>query len=116
MRKQMMENAAYEVATQIRSVEDSIEAAMVELAELQTKMVHARGVTNANFNSSHAAFEQLAATTRDLIAARGSIGGCHAALVETRKTIPGLRTVAWGDDGDCPSPAPTPSGMLRIVS
>jgi hypothetical protein len=28
MRKQMMENAAYEVATQIRSVEESIEAAL----------------------------------------------------------------------------------------
>ena len=89
MRKQMMENAAYEVATQIRSVEESIEAALVELAELQTKMVHARSVTNAGFNNSHAAFEQLAATTRDLIAARGSIGGCHAALVETRKTHSG---------------------------
>lgn len=114
MRKQMMENAAYEVAAQIRSVEESIEAALVELAELQTKMVHARGVTNANFNNSHAAFEQLAATTRDLIAARGSIGGCHAALVETRKTIPGLRTVAFGDD-DCP-PSTKPSANLRIVA
>ena len=115
MRKQMMENAAYEVATQIRSVEESIEAALVELAELQTRMVHARSVTNAGFNSSHAAFEQLAATTRDLIAARGSIGGCHAALVETRKTIPGLRTVAWGDSEDCP-PATAPSGTLRVVA
>jgi len=114
MRKQMMENAAYEVATQIRSVEQSIEAALVELAELQTKMVHARSVTNANFNSSHSAFEQLAATTRDLIAARGSIGGCHAALVETRKTIPGLRTVAFGDD-DCP-PASASGAHLRVVA
>lgn len=115
MRKQLMENAAYEVATQIRSVEESIEAALVELAELQTKMVHARSVTNANIHTSHAAFEQLAATTRDLIAARGSIGGCHAALVQTRKTIPGLRTVSWGDSEDCP-PATAPSGTLRIVA
>jgi hypothetical protein len=114
MRKQMMENAAYEVATQVRSVEDSIEAALVELAELQTRMVHARSVTNANINSSHAAFEQLAATTRDLIAARGSIGGCHSALVETKGTIPGLRTVAIGDGDECP-PAKS-RGDLRIVA
>jgi len=115
MRKQMIENAAHEVATQIRSVEESIEAALVELAELQTKMVHARSVTNAGFAKSHAAFEQLAATTRDLIAARGSIGNCHSALVETRKTIPGLRTVGWGDSEDCPD-AVTPTGTLRIVA
>jgi hypothetical protein len=114
MRKQMIENAALEVATQIRSVEQSIEAALVELAELQTKMVYARSVTNANINTGHAAFEQLAATTRDLIAARGSIGGCHAALVEARKAVPGLRTVAFGDD-DCP-PSVAPSGHLRVVA
>ncbi|MGZ2412303.1 hypothetical protein ACUXST_001732 [Sphingomonas sp. F9_3S_D5_B_2] len=116
MRKQMIENAAYEVATQIRVVEESIEGALVELAELQTKMVHARTVTNANISGSHCAFEQLAATTRDLIAARGSIGGCHSALVETKGTIPGLRTVAWGDDGDCPPANGSARADLRIVS
>jgi len=113
MRKQMMENAAYEVASQVRAVEESIEAALVELAELQTKMVHARTVTNAGFYNSHGAFEQLAATTRDLIAARGSIGSCHVALVETRKTIPGLRPVAIGDD-DCPPK--TARADLRVVA
>ncbi len=35
MRKQIMEDAAYEVATQVRAVEDSIEAALIEIAELQ---------------------------------------------------------------------------------
>lgn len=113
MRKQMFENAAFEVAMQVRSVEESIEAALVELAELQTRMIHARGVTNANINSSHAAFEQLAATTRDLIAARGSIGGCHSALIETRKTIPGLRTVMIGDGDECP---PKGRADLRVVA
>lgn len=113
MRKQMIENAAFEVAAQVRSVEESIEAALVELAELQTKMVQARGVTNAGFTQSHAAFEQLAATTRDLIAARGSIGNCHVALVEAKQTIPGLRTVMIGDGDKCP-----PSGRadLRVVA
>ena len=35
MRKQMIEIAAYEVATQVRAVEDSIETALAEIAELQ---------------------------------------------------------------------------------
>ena len=114
MRKHQIENAAYEVATQVRAVEESIEGALAELAELQARMVHARGVTRAGFVSSHAAFEQLAATTNGLIAARGGIANCHAALAETRKTIPGLRTVAIGDEGDCP-PA-SAQADLRIVA
>lgn len=114
MRKQMMEDAAYDVATQVRAVEDSIESALIELAELQTRMVRARATTNAGFANSHGAFEQLAATTSGLIAARGGIAHCHSALVETRKTIPGLRTVSFGDEGKCP---PTKGAAdLRIVA
>ena len=113
MRKQMIENAALELATQVRAVEDSIEAALAELAELQARMVRARGVTRANMLTTHGAFELLAATTNSLIAARGGIANCHVALAETRDTIPGLRAVAIGDD-DCP-PA---SGRadLRVVA
>jgi hypothetical protein len=113
MRKQMIEDAAYEVATQVRVVEDSIETALAELAELQARMVRARGATRANIVTSHAAFEQLAATTSSLITARGGIGNCHVALAETKRTIPGLRAVAIGDT-DCPPP----SGQvdLRIVA
>jgi dGTP triphosphohydrolase len=113
MRKQMIEDAAHELATQVRTVEDSIEAALAELAELQVRMVHARTVTGAGFVASHAAFEQLAATTTGLIAARGGIGNCHAALVETRRTIPGLRTVGFGDGDECPK---TAVADLRVVA
>ena len=113
MRKEMIENAACELATQVRAVEESIEAALAELAELQTRMIHARSVTNAGFVATHAAFEQLGATTTGLIAARGGIAHCHAALAETRKAIPGLRTVAIGDS-ECP-PAKG-SVDLRIVA
>jgi hypothetical protein len=114
MRKQLMENAAYDVATQVRAVEESIESALIELAELQTRMVRARAATNAGFANSHDAFAQLAATTSGLVAARGGIAHCHAALVETRKTIPGLRTTSFGDEGDCP---PTKGTVdLRIVA
>lgn len=114
MRKQMMENAVYEVATQVRAVEDSIESALAELAELQARMVRARGITRAGMITSHAAFEQLAATTTSLIQARGGIANCHAELADVKGTIPGARTVSIGDAGDCP-PA---SGRadLRIVA
>lgn len=113
MRKQMIENAAFELAAQVRTVEESIEAALGELAELQARMVRARSVTGAAFVASHAPFEQLAAATTGIVAARGSIALCHAALVETRKTIPGLRTVAIGDDDCPPSQA---RADLRIVA
>jgi ferritin-like metal-binding protein YciE len=114
MRKQMIENAAYEVATQVRTVEDSIEAALAEIAQLQARMVEARSVTRAGFAASHAAFEQLSIATASLITAPRAIGKCHVALVETQTTIPGLRTVAIGDEGECPpSVATTP---LRIVA
>ena len=113
MRKHQIENAAFEVATQVRAVEDSIEAALSELAELQMRVVHTRGVMRANMVTSHAAFEQLAVTTSNLIAARGGIANCHVALAETKQTIPGLRTVAIGDD-DCPPK--TGQADLRIVA
>ena len=113
MRKQLIENAAYEVATQVRAVEESIESALAELAELQSRMVRARTVTGVAFVASHAAFEGLAETTSKLVAARGGIVTCHVALAETKQQVPGLRTVAFGDGYECP---PKPTGELRIVA
>jgi hypothetical protein len=77
-------------------------------------MVRARGITRAGMVTSHAAFEQLAATTNSLITARGGIANCHVALAETKQTIPGARTVMIGDEGDCP-PA-SARADLRIVA
>lgn len=114
MRKQMIETAVHEVATQVRTVEDSIEAALAEIAELQARMVHARGITRAGMVTSHAAFELLGAATNALITARGSIANCHVALVDTQRTIPGMRTVAIGDEGDCPPS--TARADLRVVA
>jgi len=116
MRKQIIENAAHDVATQVRAVEDSVETALAELAELQARMIRARSATGAGFVASHAAFEQLAATTAGLIAARGGIASCHTALAETRKTIPGLRAVAIGDQGDCPPTNGAAQPDLRVVA
>jgi hypothetical protein len=114
MRKQQIENAAYEVATQVRTVEDSIEAALAEIADLQSKMVHARAVTRAGFVTSHAAFEQLAVTVSSLVAARGGIANCHTALATTQQTIPGLRTVSFGEPDECPPQ--TGLADLRVVA
>ena len=114
MRKEKIENAAVEVAAQVRIVEEAIEGALAELAELQSRMVRARGATNAGFANSHAPFEHLASTTSGLVAARGGIAKCHVALGATRNTIPGLRTTAFGPD-DCPPEAQL-APNLRIVA
>lgn len=113
MRKQIIENAAFEVATQVRAVEESIEAALAELADLQSKMIQARSVTGVGFAKSHAAFEQLAETTSKLVAARGGIANCHLALTETKQFVPGLRTVGFGDGEECP---PSGNRTLRVVA
>lgn len=113
MRKQQIHDAAFEVAAQIRTVEETIDAALAEIAELQGKMVHARGVTGIGYVTSHAPFEQLAAAINGLVSARGGIANCHAALVETKQKVPGLRTVAIGDE-ECPPQ--TGHATLRVVA
>lgn len=113
MRKQLIENAAFEVATQVRAVEDSIDAALTEIAELQGKIIHARCVTGAAAGTGHEAFEQLAGALQSLVGARGAMIGCHAALVTAKGEVPGLRTVSFGDQGSCPPAARTD---LRIVA
>lgn len=113
MRKQIVENAAFEVATQVRAVEDCIESALIEIAELQARMVRARTSMGVGFATGHAAFEQLSGALSALIAARGGMVHCHAALVEAKQGVPGLRTTSFGDD-DCPPPAAL--SPLRIVA
>ena len=112
MRKQMIENAAFDVASQVRTVEDSIETALAEIAELQSKMIRARAVAGVATATGHAALEQLAAALQGLVTARGGMAGCHAALVDARKLVPGLRTVAFGDVSECPDP----EARLRVVA
>jgi hypothetical protein len=114
MRKQMIENAAYEVATQVRAVEDSIDSTLAEIAELQSRMMYANSVARVGPAPIHAALEQLSAAFGSLIAARGSIVGCHSELVEAKGKVPGLRTVSYGDEGNCPDK--TGHANLRIVA
>ena len=48
---------------------------------------------DVGFVTVHGAFEELAAATSGLVAARGGIASCHAALAEAKGKVPGLRTV-----------------------
>ena len=113
MRKHQIENAAFEVATQVRTVEETIDQALAEIAELQSRLVHARAVTGAGVATGHAAFEQLACALSALVAARGGMANCHGALVEAKQFVPGLRTIGFGDT-ECPPQ--TAAGGLRVVA
>ena len=114
MRKQQVQHAAHEVATQIRAVEDIIDGALGEIAELQARMVRARATTGVGIATGHAAFEQLAMALQGLVAARGGMAGCHATLLEAKGSVPGLRTVSFGDGDECPPS--TGHSTLRIVA
>ena len=115
MRKQIVETAAFEVATQVRAVEDAIEEALAEIAELQGRMIRARATFGIATATGHEAFEQLVDTTQSLVKARGGMANCHVALKETTQLVPGLRTVGFGDMQECP-PAPGGHADLRVVA
>ena len=113
MRKQMIENAAYEVATQCRTVEDSLDATLAELVELQSRMMKARAVAPVGFATGQEALEKVAETAKALIGARGAMAGCHAALAQARTKVPGLRTVSFGESEECPPESG--AVQLRVV-
>lgn len=102
MRKQQIEKAAYEVATQVRAVEDTIDAAMAEIAELQARMLRVRSTAGIGVATGQSAFEQLATALQGLVAARGGMANCHAELKQAQSFVPGLRTVSFGDGTECP--------------
>lgn len=101
MRKQVIENAAFEVATQIRTVEDCIEDALLEIADLQSKMIRARSAAGVATSTGHAALEQLSTAVQALVTARGGMAKCHGELRDAKQFVPGLRTVSFGDT-ECP--------------
>jgi hypothetical protein len=114
MRKQVIKNAAYEVATQVRTVEDTIDAALTEIAELQARIMRVNSVAGVGFGTVHPTLQKLAAAVTGLVDTRGAIVACHAELVDAKGKVPGLRTVSWGDpDDDCPELA---TANLRIVA
>jgi hypothetical protein len=116
MRKQLIESAAFEVATQVRAVEDAIEGALAEIAELQGRMIRARATMGIATATGHEAFEQLAIAMQSLVKARGGMADCHVSLKETTKLVPGLRTVSFGDAQECPPQEGAARPDLRIVA
>jgi hypothetical protein len=115
MRKHQIQDAAFEVATQVRAVEHSIDTALAEIAELQARVMRANSVARTGYGTVHPALEQLAAAMNGLVEARGSVVGCHAALADAKGKVPGLREVAFGDGEECPK-TKTAFADLRIVA
>jgi hypothetical protein len=114
MRKDLVETAAYEVATQVRAVEDVIESALEEIAELQLRMIRARATARVATATGHDALAYLAGALQGLVTARGGMADCHAALVDVKQFVPGLRTISFGDAQECPPPKAVLD--LRVVA
>ncbi|HUE79573.1 MAG TPA: hypothetical protein VMN38_08080 [Sphingomicrobium sp.] len=113
MRKQQLENAAFEVATQVRTVEETIDSALAEIAELQSRVMRVNAIARVGVGAVHGTLEQLAAAVNGLVATRGAIVACHSALVEAKGKVPGLRVTSWGAGEECPELA---TAELRIVA
>lgn len=113
MRKQIIEQAAINVADQVRTVEDVIDSALSEIAELQGRIMRASSVAHVGVRTGHDALVHLAGAFTALVAARGGMGSCHAALLDAKGAVPGLRTVSFGDAERCPTSG---SATLRIVA
>jgi hypothetical protein len=101
MRKEAIWNAVHEVGIHTRAAEDLIESALIELAELQSKLVQVSNVAGVTYATLQQSFEGVSATINDLVTVRGSMAQCHEALVEVKEKIPGIRTKAWGDPDPC---------------
>lgn len=114
MRKQVIQDAAFDVATQVRAVEDTIDSALTEIAELQARIITANSVAHVGYGVIHPSLEKLASAVTRLVESRGAIVACHEALSEARGKVPGLRTVMWGDGQECPPASATAD--LRIVA
>lgn len=113
MRKQILETAALDVAEQVRTVESTIDTALSEIAELQGRLMRARSVAQVGVRTGQDALQHLAEALNALVSARGGMGNCHAALIDAKGFVPGLRTVSFGDTTDCP---PEGRHELRVVA
>jgi len=101
MRKQAIWNAVHEVGIHTRAVEDLIESALVELSELQSKLVQVSNVATVSYATLQESFEGVSETINDLVKVRGTMAQCHEVFVETKEKIPGIRMTTWGDGDPC---------------
>jgi hypothetical protein len=107
MRKEAIWNAVHEVGIHTRAVEGLIESALIEVSELQSKLVQVSNVAGVPYSTLQESFEGLSATINDLVKVRGTMAQCHEVFVETKekipgvRTMPGTRTTSWGDPDPC---------------
>ena len=114
MRKQAIWDAVHEVGIHTRAAEGLIESALVELGELQSKLVRVSNVGGLSYSTLQDSFEALSATINDLVKVRGTMAQCHEVFVETKEKIPGVRTTSWGDGNPCCGALAHPD--LRVVA
>jgi hypothetical protein len=112
MRKQAIWDAVHEVGIHTRAVEDLIESTLVELAELQSKIVQVSNVAGVPYSTLQDSFEGVSATINDLVKVRGTMAHCHGVFLEAKEKIPGVRS--WGDGDPCCRPMAKTD--LRVVA
>ena len=115
MRKQAVQSAARQVATQLRSLEESIDATLEELAQLQSSMLHARATAGVGPHIGQEALAEVAQALGSIVTGRGQIAQAHAYLKGTSQMVAGVRELNYGDVSQTP---PAASGMadLKIVA
>lgn len=101
MRKQAIWNAVHEVGIHTREVESLIESTLVELSQLQSKLIEVSNVAGVSYSTLQESFEGVSATINDLVKVRGTMARCHEVFVETKAKIPGVRPAKWGDPDPC---------------
>ena len=101
MRRQAIWNAVHEVGIHTRAVEGLIESTLLELSELQSKLVQVNNVAGVSYSTLQDSFEGVSTTINDLVRLRGTMARCHEVFVETKEKIPGVRTTSWGDGDPC---------------
>jgi hypothetical protein len=101
MRKQAIWDAVHEVGIHTRAVEGLIESALVELGELQSKLVQVNNVAGVSYSTLQESFEGVSATINDLVKVRGTMAQTHQVFVDTKEIIPGVRTTSWGNGDPC---------------
>ena len=116
MRRQAIWNAVHEVGIHTRAAEGLIESALVELAELQSKLVQVSNVAGVTYSTLQQSFEGVSATINDLVKVRSTMAQCHEVFVETKEKIPGVRTseTSWGNGDPCCNPIAKTD--LRVVA
>jgi hypothetical protein len=119
MRKKAMprlrQAVAQQVADQLFAVENAIDAALTQAAELTAVLPKARAEARLSAIVGQAALDQTAAALAALVEARRCIVDAHEQLDTVRGQI-GLREVDFGDLAPKPSLATGDARHLRSVA